>query len=164
MGIRKELPGRIEEVSAAMKEQKNSDEYRRIQSVYLGMLYPQMSAEEIGRITLFSKSRVWVIHARYREGGIENLLDKRGGRYRENMTYDEERELLSKFKEQSESGSLTVAGKIKKEYEEKVGREVAESTIYRMLSRHGFRKIVPYKRHPKSNMEEQEAFKKTFQT
>ena len=161
-GKEKRTARKIRGNSKGYERTKNSDEYRRIQCVYLAMLHPQMSAEEIGKITLYSKSRVWAIHAKYREGGIEELLDKRGGRYRENMTYDEEIELLSKFREQSESGSLAVAGKIKKEYEKKVGREVAESTIYRMLSRHGFRKIVPYKRHPKSNTEEQEAFKKTF--
>ena len=52
-------------------------------------------------------------------------------------------------------------GEIKKAYEAKVGKEVAESTIYRLIARQGFRKIVPYKRHPKADVEEQEAFKKT---
>ena len=58
---------------------------------------------------------------------------------------------------------LVVVGRIKAAYEAKLGREVAESTIYRMLARHGFRKIVPYQRHPKANKEVQDAFKKTFQ-
>lgn len=78
------------------------------------------------------------------------------------MTLAEEGELLSSFEEQSKSGQLVVARKIKAAYEQKVGKEVAESTIYRMLARHGFRKIVPYRRHPKANTEEQETFKKTF--
>jgi len=156
------LNGNPDEIAHAMKGQEKTDEYRRMQCVHLGLLYPNMSAKEIGKITLYSESRVWAIHALYRGNGLEALTDKRGGRYRENMTLDEERQLLAGFEEQSESGKLVVAGKIKLAYEEKVGKEVAESTIYRMLARHGFRKIVPYKRHPKSNTEERETFKKTF--
>jgi transposase len=155
------MTGNLEEIAQAMKEQGKSGEYRRIQCVYLAILYPEMSAKEIGEITLFSESRVWAIHAKYRAGGLGELSDKRGGRYRENMTVGEERELLSAFEVQSESGELIVAGKIKSKKKKKMGREVAESTIYRMLSRHGFRKIIPYKRHPKSNVEAQKDFKKT---
>jgi len=54
-----------------------------------------------------------------------------------------------------------VAAEVKRVFEVKVGKKVTESTIYRLLARHEFRKIVPYKRHKKANAEEQEAFKKT---
>jgi transposase len=162
MNKRKSLTGNIDEIVKVMKEHEKSGSYRRIQCVYLALLYPDMPAKEIGKITLYSESRVWAIHAEYRKSGIESLLDKRGGRYRENMSIEDETTLLSAFEEESRSGKLVVAGKIKIAYEEKIGKEVAESTIYRMLDRHGFRKIVPYKRHPKSNKEEQEAFKKTL--
>jgi hypothetical protein len=37
------------------------------------------------------------------------------------------------------------------------------STIYRLLDRHGWRKLVPRPRHPKANEREQAIFKKTFQ-
>jgi transposase len=162
MRVRKELAGNAKELAGAMKSQTNLNTYRRIQCVYLAIVYPAMPSKEIGKITLFSESRVWAIHAKYRRNGLNGLSDKRGGRYHENLTIEKERELLSFFEEQSQSGKLVVVGKIKQAYEEKVGAEVAESTIYRMLSRHGFRKIVPYKRHPKFNQEEQETFKKTF--
>jgi transposase len=162
MRKRKEIKGTAEEICKVMKEQTSPEAYRRIQCVYLAIMYPDMGTKEIGKITQYSESHVWAIHAQYRTSGLEGLKDKRGGRYRENLTIEEERELLSVFEEQSRSGKLVVVRKIKLAYEEKVGKEVAESTVYRMLSRHGFRKIVPYKRHPKSNEEEQEAFKKTF--
>jgi len=150
MRRRNAIIGNEKELSDAMKKQTSPDAYRRIQCVYLAMVYPDMSSKEIGKITLFSESRVWAIHAKYRRNGVDGLSDKRGGRYRENLTIAEERELLSFFEEQSKSGKLVVVGKIKQAYEEKLGSEVAESTIYRMLSRHGFRKIVPYKRHPRA--------------
>ena len=161
MRKRKEIKGDIKEIAKAMKEQKTPEGTRRIQCVYLAIQHPEMSSKEIGEITLYSESRVWSIHAEYRKNGIQGLEDKRGGRYRENMSIEDEQAMLSTFEEESSSGKLVTAGKIKLAYEEKVGKEVAESTIYRMLNRHGFRKIVPYKRPPKTNKEEQAALKKT---
>ena len=161
MGKRREMPGDVLLIEKAMKDAACTENYRRIQCVHLAILFPNMSAKEIGRATMYSTSRVWAIHAEYRKNGLDGLREKRGGRYRENLTVAEETELLAKFRGESESGKLVVVGKIKAAYEEKCGHEVAESTIYRLLERHGFRKIVPYKRHPKSNKKEQEAFKKT---
>jgi transposase len=127
------------------------------------MLHPDMSASEIAKITLFSTSRVWAIHANYRSQGLAGLIDGRGGRYRQNLTFVEEEQLLKPFECESKNGSLIVAGKVKKAYEQKIGKEVAESTIYRMLHRHGFRKITPYRRHKKADKDSQETFKKTSQ-
>jgi len=125
------------------------------------MLYPKMSAKKIGETTLYSESRVWAIHADYRANGLSGLLDARGGRYRENMTLAEEKVFLAPFIEKSKTGAIATIGEIKRAYEAKVGKEVADTTVYRLLERHGFRKIVPYKRHKKANIEEQETFKKT---
>jgi hypothetical protein len=40
----------------------------------------------------------------------------------------------------------------------KVGSAVAPSTVYRMLDRHGWRKVIPRPRHPKADMQAQDAF------
>jgi transposase len=93
---------------------------------------------------------------------MDSIEDKRGGRYRENLSLDDEAKFLESFEKKGKTGTLVVLGEVKKAYEEKVGRVVAKSTIYRLFDRHGFRKIVPYKRHKKANKQEQEAFKKTL--
>ena len=51
--------------------------------------------------------------------------------------------------------------RIKAAYEQALGRKVPKSTVYRMLARHGWRKVVPRPRHPKSDAATQAAFKKT---
>ena len=155
------LEGDLSEIVCRMKECINPDEYRRIQCVYLGMLYPDMPAKKIGEVTLSSESRVWAIHAEYRENGLPGLIDGRGGRYRQYMSLAEEAKFLEPYEEKSKTGTLVEASGVKKAYEEIVGQKVAKSTIYRLLARHGFRQIVPYKRHRKADTEEQEAFKKT---
>jgi hypothetical protein len=49
---------------------------------------------------------------------------------------------------------------IQQAYERRVGKSVAPLTIYRLLERHGWRKVVPRPRHPKANRARQAAFKK----
>jgi len=161
MPKRRSLEGNIKDVAKAMKSCKNANEYRRIQCVHLGMLYSNMPAKKIGEITQYSERRVKAVHAKYRKEGIKGLVDSRGGRHRQYMSLDEEALFLKPFEEKSKTGALVVANEIKKAYEARIGKEVAESTIYRLMARHGFRKIVPYKRHRKADVEAQEAFKKT---
>jgi len=163
MPKQRKLEGNIEEIKKVMKSSSNSNEYRRIQCVYLGIQHPEMPVRKIAEITLFSERRVWAIYEKYRKGGIEELSDARGGRYREYMTVEEEVKFLESFEQKSQTGAIVVIREIKKAYEAKVGFEVHESTIYRILGKHGFRKIVPYKRHKKADVEAQKAFKKTLQ-
>ena len=75
---------------------------------------------------------------------------------------EQERELLAPFFACAERGELATAGEIKRAFEAQVGHKVDESTIYRLLHRHRWRKLMPRPRHPKANADEQAAFKKTF--
>jgi transposase len=54
-----------------------------------------------------------------------------------------------------------VVNEVKAVYEEAVGRSVPKSTVYRMLARHGWRKIAPRPCHPKADPQKMEAFEKT---
>ncbi|HEY5344316.1 MAG TPA: winged helix-turn-helix domain-containing protein, partial [Solirubrobacteraceae bacterium] len=48
------------------------------------------------------------------------------------------------------------------ELAQRSGRPVGPSTLYRILKRHGWRKVVPRPRHPDADPERQEAFKQIF--
>jgi hypothetical protein len=69
---------------------------------------------------------------------------------------------LAPFFARAEQGELATASEIKQAFESRVGGEVEESTIYRLLHRHGWRKVVPRPRHPRASKEAQEQFKKTL--
>ena len=78
------------------------------------------------------------------------------------LRVQEEREFLAPFFARAQSGELTTAGEIKRAFEARVGHVVPKSTIYRLLDRHGWRKLVPRPKHPQANKEAQDQFKKTL--
>jgi transposase len=60
-----------------------------------------------------------------------------GGRRRQNLSLDEERRFLNSFK-----GQAIAIRTLWQAYEAKLGRTVPDSTIYRLLRRHGWRKAA----------------------
>ncbi len=119
-------------------------------------------AKEIALNTGMAEQSVHNLIAAYNREGEKAVETKgKGQRQKANLTLEEEKEFLKPFFEKAEKGQITTAGKIKEALEERIGHVVAESTVYRLLNRHGWRKIAPRPAHPKTNMEEQETFKKT---
>ncbi len=119
-------------------------------------------AEEIAKHTGVSVPTVRRVISGYNRLGLAAIeTPGKGGRRHEYLTVDQERELLVPFFARAERGEIATAGEIKKAFEAQVGHEVDESTIYRLLHRHRWRKLVPRPRHPKANAEKQATFKKT---
>lgn len=134
---------------------------RRWMIIYEALVNPK-KAEEIALNNGVSKSTVNSLVSMYNRYGEEAVEVKgRGQRQRANLTIEEEQEFLNCFFEEAKSGQITTNRKIQESFGEKIGHNVAESTITRLLARHGWRKVSPRPTHPKSNKEEQEAFKKT---
>jgi len=85
----------------------------------------------------------------------------RGGRRRANLSLEAEEQLLRHFFEKANRGEVLVVNEVKAVYEGAVGHRVPKSTVYRMLARHGWRKIAPRPRHPKADPQKVTSFKKT---
>ena len=106
-----------------------------------------------------SVQRIW---ARYRREGEVALLGRpRGGRRHAHLTPEEEDALLAPFLDQAAAGGVLVAGPVKAAYEERVDKAVPKSTVYRLLARHGWRKVAPRRRHPEHDDGVQEQFKRS---
>ncbi len=84
----------------------------------------------------------------------------RGGRRRQSFSIEREAELLAPFLEQAKRGGVLVVGPVRLALQQALGREIALSSAYNILHRHGWRKLAPDKRHPHSDAAAQEAFKK----
>jgi transposase len=83
-----------------------------------------------------------------------------GGRRRQTMSLEEEKKFLEPWLVSAKEGGVLTVGPIHNALKAKIGRNIALSTTYRMLARHGWRKVAPDTRHPKSNPQAQEDFKK----
>jgi hypothetical protein len=88
------------------------------------------------------------------------IRERRGGRRRELLSIEEEKAFLAPWIEKAEAGGVLVVPPIHLAFQEFVGHEVPKSTVYRLLARHGWRKVTPDTRHPKSDAASQEEFKK----
>jgi transposase len=130
--------------------------------IYNALVDPR-PASEIATHVGVSVDTVHQVISKYNRWGVAAVETAgKGGRHNEYLTIEHERQLLAPFFARAETGEIATAGEIKRAFEAQVGHEVDESTIYRLLTRHGWRKLVPRPVHPLASKEEQEQFKKTL--
>ena len=84
-----------------------------------------------------------------------------GGRRHYSMTIEEERDFLRPWEAKSVEGGVLSVPPVHAALVHRLGRPIPMSTTYRLLARHGWRKVVPDTKHPKSKPPVQEEFKKT---
>jgi transposase len=143
-----------------LKEAASKSQMQRIQCVLL-RARQGMSSGEVASSVGWSAGWVRQVWSAYlREGAQRLVCQVRGGRRRSNLTLSQERELVGRFTEEARAGGILVVSGIHRVYEQEVGHAVPKSTVYRMLSRQGWRKVTPRPHHPKNDPEACAAFKK----
>jgi len=151
-----------EEVKQRLKHDARPWCRQRWLIIYNALVEPR-KAEEIAKHCGVSKGMVHQVISTYNRLGIEAVETAgRGGRRHEYLSVEEEKQFLAPFFARARSGEIATATEVKLAFEARVGHEVKESTIYRLLDRHGWRKLMPRPQHPKGSQEEQEHFKKTL--
>ncbi|MFZ0613435.1 MAG: winged helix-turn-helix domain-containing protein [Desulfobacterales bacterium] len=86
-----------------------------------------------------------------------------GGRRRCSMTLEQEQEFLAQWEQKAAQGGVLSVIPIHAALKERLGRAIPMSTTYRLLARHGWRKVQPDTKHPKSDPDKQDEFKKKSQ-
>jgi len=111
---------------------------------------------------LLGRSARWVSHVRksFIEQGISTVSENFGGRRTANMSIAEEKVFLDSFKDRAKSGGILMVSEIHAKLENVLSRKVHRSAVYKLLHRHGWRKLAPRKRNTKSDPLVQEAWKK----
>ena len=84
-----------------------------------------------------------------------------GGRRRAAMSIEEEHEFLEPWVESAADGGMLIVAPLRAALAQRLGRPVTHSVVYRLLARHGWRKVAPDTRHPKSDPLTQEQWKKS---
>ena len=73
---------------------------------------------------------------------------------------ERESAILDKILTGSAQGGVIVIPALKPAFERALDKPVALSTLYRILARHGFRKLAPDTAHPQGNPQAREDWKK----
>jgi len=129
--------------------------------IYTAMLEPR-PAEQIATQLGVSRpfvSKISSLYKRFGPQGLETVGP--GGRRNEYLSKDEEAAFLAPFLERAAQGEIVTAKLIHHAFEQHLGHNVDESTIYRLLQRHQWRKVMPRSHHPEADPQAQETFKKT---
>ena len=150
----------VRRLKTALRWKKEDSKHcKRIQMVLLrenGLTQPAIA--EVMSVSLSTVNRA---HMEYDEGGIKALKPKPNpARKNQNMTVAEEKNFLQRFAKRAGAGEMLNIQEIKIAYEKAIGHETSNSTIYALLDRHGWRKLMPRPYHPKRDIAAQNAFKK----
>jgi len=152
----------VEEVKERINTDPNPLYRKRWLIIYHALVDPR-EAKDIAKHTGVSVKTVHKVISTYNRLGIAAVeTPGKGGRRNAYLTIEEEKELLTPFFELAKKGELTTVAQIKQAFEKKVGHEVDETTIYRLLKRHEWRKLVPRPFHPKADKEEKRHFQQKF--
>jgi transposase len=152
----------VEVLLQEQKKVKNIKEWRQMEAIWLREKL-HMSGPQVAEILQYRRQTVHLLWHQWLDRGIAIFTEKKppGGRNNAYMTLEEEQAFLRPFAKTAPSGGIVETGRIKEAFEAHVGERVPTSTIYRLLRRHGWRKVTPRKRHPKSDPAKQEGIKKT---
>ena len=152
----------VEEVKRRMKLDPRSWVRERWGIIYLALMRPR-KAEEIARDTGVSVTTVRRVISSYNRLGLAAIeTPGKGGRRHAYMSLEQERNFLQPFFARAARGEIATGEEIQRAFEAEVKHTVHITSIYRLLDRHGWRKLVPRPRNPSANPEEQAAFKKTL--
>jgi transposase len=149
-----------EEVLRRWKQDPRPHRRHRWLIMYRALVDPREAAQ-IAKHCGVSTATVHQLISAYNRRGVAAVeTPGKGGRRNQYLTREQEQAFLAPFFEQAKVGAMATAAQIKQAFETRVGQEVAETTIYRLPDRHGWRKLVPRPAHSKAGPEEQATFKK----
>ena len=134
---------------------------RQCQAVLLPALFGA-TLEQTAAVLGVGRATVARLQTTFREQGTAVASPARnwGGRRQSLLTPEEEAAFLKPWLEKAAVGSLVVVSPLRAALAQRLGKPVKPSVVYRLLARHGWRKVAPDTRHPKSKPEVQEEWKK----
>ena len=147
------------EIETEKKKTQSARMYRKLE--VLALRGSGKTNEEIASITGYSTDRASRLVSEYCRNGIEYFKEehRKGGNNR-NMGLEEEKAFLKQFEEAAESGKQLTVADVFKAYRE-IRPNAHQSTVYKLIHRHEWRKVSPRPKHPKAASEEvKEAAKK----
>lgn len=155
-------PLAVQQAQVAADSATNLEELRRAQAVLLPALLRATLAQTASALGV-GRATVTRLQAAFRQRSAHRTAAPArpwGGRRHGWMPLEEERTFLEPWIKLASAGSLLVVSPWRAALAQRVGHPVKASLIYRMLARHGWRKVAPDTRHPTSRPAAQADWKK----
>lgn len=152
----------VKQARLVVSRTNDIQELRMAQAILLPAL-AQMTLDVAANVMGVGRATVARLQARFRrrrKGSAEPMRQRWGGRRRALMKVEEEQAFLAAWKAKAEQGQLVVVTPLQAALEEKLGRRIKPSVVYRLLERHHWRKVAPDTRHPKAQSAVQAEWKK----
>jgi len=145
-------PELVVKARAVVAQAADAKELRAAQAILLPAL-AHTTLDQTAALLGVGRASVSRLQQRFREGIQPARSSRRGGgRRRAIMTLEAEKAFLAPWAEQARNAGVLVVSPLRAALAETLGRKkVAASVVYRLLARHGWRKVAPDTRHPKSD-------------
>lgn len=154
----------IESARQLLKRAKTQKETRQAQAILLPWEHG-LSVEETAAALGISARTVSRLR---REYGQEQRGERKAPqpqsvtRNRAYASLEEEAKILDTVLAEAQTGGVVIVPPLKPKIEALLGHRVSLATVYKMLARHGWRKLAPNTAHPKGDATRREAWKKNL--
>ena len=139
-----------EEIAAIeMARKRNKDKRVEMRLKALELRAKGHEAKAVAQMTGFHSAYITTLVAKYRKKGLEYISENHYNTNRQNMSAEQEAEILAPFEEQAEHGEVIEISIIKAAYQAQVDHTIADSQIYHVLRRHGWSRIMPRSKYVK---------------
>lgn len=156
--------GTVERMDELLADSKSLSAREHARVMCIRLLALGWEAQDVAHAVGLSRSSVYRRKAEYLSDGKRTLsTDGWGGRRGGVLGTEEEAQFVAHFEDAAREGQLVTAAEMLSELARRCGESPNPSTLYRILARHGWRKVIPRPRHPQADPERQEAFKETSQ-
>ena len=128
----------VKKAQFAIMHCKDMTELRSAQAILLPAVMGT-TLEQTAALLGVSRASIPRLQARFRQNAqTENPPPRNwGGRRRELMTFDEEKDFLEPWARQAKDGGIVAVSEIRAALAKHLGRSVQASIVYRLLERHG---------------------------
>jgi transposase len=152
-----------EDLQVWVRESPDKPAYQRRLAIWLTHV-ERLPARQVAQSLCVSTPAVWRWIGQYNQQGPEGLQRAgRGGRRWAFLSWEQEQRFLEKWLRAATGGQVLTAKQLHGPLEKITGRRLSLGYVYRLLQRHGWRKLGPRPRHPKVQLGAQQEFKKNFQ-
>jgi len=152
-----------EEIKEITYSQKSARDFQDWQIIYLIQKNKNKKAEEIAELLGVNVYKIYDRIELYNKYGKEwKDNTKWGGRRKETsyLTLTEEKVLMEDLRDKALKGFILTSADIRKQIESQLGHKVSDDYLWDLFKRQGWSKKSPIPKHPKSDKEKQESFKK----